>query len=141
MPRDDDDLIECASLPASTLAALAGLRREPGVTVTLEGDRAWVRWDPASTAVLDRVRPIAGAELYARRDRHWYRLGHRLPAFGLPVDDGAGVPLHRAVTPLPVRPGPPGTAATGPVELALVPDDAERPATALECALDVLGRW
>lgn len=139
--RQGVEQIECASLPASRLAVLADLRREPGVTVTLWGDRAWVRWDRASAVVLDRVRPIVGAELYARRDGLWYRLGHRLPAFGLPVDNGDGMPLHRVVSPLPVRPVPPGTGTIRPVELALVLDDTERPATALECAIGVLGRW
>jgi hypothetical protein len=139
--RHDADPIECASLPASLLAGLSDLRRDPGVTVTLVGDRAWVRWDSASSMVLDRIRPIAGAELYSRRGGLWHRLGHRLPSFGLPVDDGAGMPIHRVVTPLPVQPEPPGADAIEPVGLTLVPDDMERPATAVECELVVLGRW
>src|SRR5947209_1907634 len=101
------DAAECASLPASALAALADLRREPGVTVTPAGDRAWVRWPPGARAVLRRVLPLAGAELYTRRDGLLYRLGHRLPAFGLPPDGGASVPLARAVTPEPVTAEPP----------------------------------
>src|SRR5690349_7222139 len=97
-----DESIECACIPAAALAELADLRRELGVSVTLSGDRAWVRWGTGSASVLTRVRPIAGCELYARRSGHWYRPGHRLPSFGLPVDDGRGQPLHRAVVPLPV---------------------------------------
>ena len=61
---DLDDELRCASLPASALAALADLRREPGVTVTVSGDRAFVRWASESGEVLRRVRPIAGVELY-----------------------------------------------------------------------------
>ncbi|WZO96102.1 hypothetical protein EP7_003084 [Isosphaeraceae bacterium EP7] len=139
--HQDAELIECASLPASLIGRLSGLRREPGVTVTVAGDRAWVRWDPASSSVLDQVRPVAGAELYSRRGGLWYRLGHRLPAFGLPVDDGAGMPIHRAILPLPVRPEAPGTGPAEPVRLALIRDDTVRPATAIESGLEELGRW
>src|SRR5690242_7899362 len=138
--QQDPERIECACLPATRLASLAGLRRVPGVTVTVAGDRAWVRWGPGSAEVLDRVRPIQGVELYVRRGGLWYRLGHRAPTFGLPVDDEGAVPLDRAVLPLAVRPEPPGT-APAPVELTLVPDDTARPATALECPLDALARW
>src|SRR5947199_8769895 len=98
------EFLECACLPVSALAGLADLRREPGVTVTLAGDRAWVRWNPASDAVLRRVLPLPGAELYQRRGVLWVRLGHRLPSFGLPIDGGEPVPLPRPVLPSPAGP-------------------------------------
>ena len=138
---EDAEIIACASLPASRLAALADLRREPGVTVTLAGDRAWVRWEPNSSAVLDRLRPIAGAELYALRGGLWRRLGHRLPAFGLPTEGGEGSPIHRVVVPLAVQPESPGAERANPIRLALVSEEARRPATAMDCPLDDLGRW
>ncbi|QEH35981.1 hypothetical protein OJF2_45390 [Aquisphaera giovannonii] len=142
MPPETEP-IECARLPAASLALLAGLRRVPGVTVTVTtaGERAWVRWDPASTEVLESIRPIPGAELYVRRGGLWYRLGHRLPAFDVPADDAGGMPLHRALVPLPVRPESPGDAAIRAVELALVPDATARPATAMECSLGELAAW
>src|SRR4051794_18492656 len=134
--RTDLDAIQLASLPASALAALADLRREPGVAVTLSGGRAFVRWDPTSEELLRRVFPLEGVELYARRDGLWYRHGHRLPTFGLPLDGEETVPLHRAVTPLPVLPEPTGGEPPGPVELKLVRDVRERGASALMCGLE-----
>ena len=140
-PELDLDALQCASLPASALAALADLRREPGVAVTVSGDRAFVRWASESEEVLRRVRPIAGVELYARRGGLWYRHGHHLPTFGLPADEGESVSLHRAVTPTPVRPEPPAGIPPRPVELTLVRDGRVREATALGCGLDEFGRW
>src|SRR3954447_22481255 len=102
--------IECACLPVSVLAELADLRREPDVTVTLAGDRAWVRWSPASEAVLRRILPLPGAVLYGRRGGLWFRHGSRLPSFGLPLDEGEAMSLDRAVLPSPAHPeAPSGT--------------------------------
>ena len=140
-PDPDLDAIQCASLPASALTALADLRREPGVAVTVSGDRAFIRWDSATVEVLCRVLPLAGVELYARRGGLWYRPGHRLPTFGLPADEGESVPLARAVTPTPVRPELPTHILPRPVELELVRDGRVREASALGCGLDELGRW
>jgi hypothetical protein len=141
-PELDLDAPRCASLPATALAALADLRREPGVAVTVAGDRAFVRWSSESGEVLRRVRPIAGVELYSRRGGLWYRHGHHLPTFRLPIDeDEESVSLHRAVTPNPVRPEPPTGIPPRPVELTLVRDGRVREATALGCWLDELGRW
>ena len=103
--RPDLDSIHCASVPVAALAALAGLRREPGVTVTLAGDRAWVRWDaaPGSTSktVLRRVLPLAGSELYDRR----------MPV--VVIDERAHAAI-RAGDEVVVRAGPRGASVRGP---------------------------
>src|SRR3954471_7123697 len=140
-PERDLDALQCASLPISALAVLADLRREPGVAVTVSGGRAFVRWASESEEVLRRVRPIAGVELYSRRDGLWYRHGHHLPTFGLPADEGESVSLYRAVTPTPVRPVLPSGILPTPVELRLVRDGRVREASALGCGLDALGEW
>lgn len=137
----DIDAIECASLPASALAALADLRRESGVTVTVAGGRAWVRWRPDAGLVLRRVLPIPGAELYTRRDGLWYRHGNRLPSFGLPVDGGTSVGLERAVIPAPVVPEPPGGEPTQAVAVRLVRDDRARTPRGLRCTLGEIAPW
>jgi hypothetical protein len=87
------------------------------------------------------VLPLVGVELYARRGGLWYRLGHHLPTFGLPADEGESVPLDRAVTPTPVRPELASDILPRPVELRLVRDGRVREASALGCGLDELGRW
>lgn len=111
--------------------------------MTVAEDRAWVRWEPGDETVLRRVMPLAGAELYTRRGSHWYKLGARLPSFGLPMDQSGleSRPLHKAVVPRAVWPQPPGDGAVEAVELTLVRDDHIRAATALRCPIRVLGQW
>src|SRR3954451_18813842 len=108
-----------ASLPLAALAALGDLRRAEGISVTVAEDRAWVRWEPGDETVLRRIMPLPGAELYTRRGLHWYKLGARLPSFGLPIDQH-GVesrPLHRAVVPRAVWAEPPGDGAVEAITL------------------------
>ncbi len=132
----------CASLPLITLAALADLRREAGITVTTAGDRVWVCWEPGTEAVVRRLMPLPGAELYTRREGHWYRFGHHLPAFGLPVEDQeASIPLYRAITPEPVQAVMPDGTPSSSARLRLVRDQRVRAAAAMRCALAELGRW
>jgi hypothetical protein len=135
------DVPSAASLPASGLAALAGLRGRFGLSVAAEGGLAWLHWPEGDDQVVARVRPLPGAVLYVRRDGHWYRPGDRLPSFGLPVDGAGRVPLVRALVPEPVVPEPPGETGVAPMRMALVRDECPRPATALWCPLAELARW
>ena len=132
----------CARLPLPALAALADLRRVPGIVVTTVGEHAWVRWGPGDEAVLRRVMPLPGSELYTRRDGLWYRIGAHLPAFGLPVEDeDRGVPLDRAVVPDRVEALAPDVRAPVKARLGLVRDDRARGSSALLCELGALARW
>jgi hypothetical protein len=133
-----------ARVPVSALGALGELRRTAGIRVTPTGDdaSAWVDWEAGNAAVLRRVLPVTGVELYTRRDGLWYRLGARLPSFGVPAEaDGASMPLARAVTPRPVQPLPPASAPCAPARLGLARQSAPRPATALRCTLAALAQW
>jgi hypothetical protein len=129
-----------ASLPPSALAVLADLRCQPDVRVALVGGRAWVRWPAGDEAVLRRVLPVAGAELYAERDGLWYRPGQALPTFGLPLD-APTQPLDRALTPVPLRAEPPPPRQLRPARLRLVRDGQPRVATALLANLEAVRRW
>ncbi len=135
--------VGCASLPGDALSALGDLRRLPGVRVTLDGGRAWVEWPAGNDAVLRQVMPIAGAELYVQRGPHWHRLGHHLPTFDLPIENGDAqpIPLDRAVVPQAVRPEPPGGSPPSPARLRLERDDRPRPAHGLRCSLEALAGW
>jgi hypothetical protein len=137
------DQVGCARIPADALSALAPLRREPGISVHLEGDRAWVRWRPGCEAALRRIVPIAGAELFVNRDGTWHRLGAALPAFDVPEEVvlGEGLRLDRAIVPAPFRAEPPDEAPPLPARLELVRDDRPRAATALRCPVAALARW
>ncbi|HEX8200742.1 MAG TPA: hypothetical protein VF590_09660 [Isosphaeraceae bacterium] len=138
------DQVSLASLPAPALAVLAPLRREPGITVTLRGDRAWVRWEPGAEAVLRRVLPVPGVELYVLHEGRWHRPGHHLPAAVPEAEASAAdeaLPLHRAITPVPIRATPPPAAAPEPARLGLVRTEGVRPATALRCLLEELSPW
>jgi hypothetical protein len=134
------DEVCCASLPLASLPVLAELRCEPGVVVRLDGERAWVCWPPAEERVLRRVLPVAGVELYLVRGGSWYRHGHRVPSFHLPVE-GEMVPLYQVLTPAPFQAEPPSAAPLPPHRLRLVRDDRPRTTTALACALADLARW
>jgi hypothetical protein len=132
----------CARLPAPALAALAELRRDPEIRVTLAGEYAWVRWDAGNAAVLRRLLPLPGVELFARRDASWHRPGAHLPAFDVPADlDAGSIALARAVTPLPIRARGPVGKAPLPVRLGLSREARVREATAMRCTLADLGRW
>jgi hypothetical protein len=135
------DQARCASLPASALAALADLRRNPGLSVAHAGDRVWVTWTPGDEAIVPRLMAIPGVELYDRRDDLWFRRGCRLPSFGLPPDEGEAVPLHRAIVPGPVESILSEGIPPSPARLTLTRDDRVRAASALLCPLVELASW
>ncbi len=136
-PLDD---VCCASLPAESLPALAEVRANQGIRVKRVGGLAWVFWTAGDSAVLRRVLPVRGAEVFARRGDFWVRPGHSLPAFGVPDDTGIK-PLAEVVFPEPVRSLLNQRLTLERVRLTLTRDDRPRPATALLCRLDELGRW
>jgi hypothetical protein len=145
-PRWQD--IGCASIPVHDLPVLAGLRRLLGIRVSILGDRAWICWDAESEStrqvLIERLLPLSGIELFARRGGHWYRPGESLPAFRVPVGDGSGgVPLERVIFPRPMTASPPSDAAPVRQTLRLVRDGRgrHRPAAAVCCRLDRLAEW
>ncbi len=132
--------VTCARLPAESLAVLAGLRRTEGISVVLEGDRAWVFWEDGDDRVLRAVLPVEGVELFERRDDGWHRPGCRLPSFEV-APAGEPVPLARAVTPAAFSAVVAEDGPAGPVPLRLARDARPRPTTAAVCPLAELGRW
>jgi hypothetical protein len=136
-PLDD---VCCASLPEESLPVLAGLRAHKGIRVKRVGGLAWVFWTAGDSAVLRRVLPVRGAEVFARSGQFWVRPGHSLPAFGVPDETGTR-PLAEAVFPEAVRPLVEERPTFERVRLTLARDDRPRPATGLLCRLDELGRW
>jgi hypothetical protein len=132
----------CARLPASALAVLADLRREPGIRVAREHEHVWVLWDTENVGVLHRLLPVVGVELYCQRDGLWYRGGARLPAFCVPADlECRTVSLARAVVPQSIRAVAPEADFPPPIALGLARAPAPREATALRCTLTDLARW
>jgi MoxR-vWA-beta-propeller ternary system domain bpX2 len=130
----------CARIPSLALASLARLRRSEGVSVILDGDHAWVFWDPGDAQVLRAVLPIDGVELYEKRGNAWHRSGRRLPSFeGSPP--GEPIPLSRAVTPAPFSAMLPREDSPPTLPLRLWRDARPRPTTAALCSLVVLGKW
>ena len=81
--------IRGACLPVEDLASLADLRGRARMWVAVAEGRAWVWWQADSDVTPDvvarRIMPLEGAELFTRTDGQWYRLGERLPAFGVPM--------------------------------------------------------
>ncbi len=138
--RSPVDRVTCASLPASALGVLAGLRRSAGISVRVEGDRAWVWWDEGDEAPLRAVLPVEGVELFEDRGGAWFRAGRHLPSRDVP-DPGQAVPLARAVWPAPFEAEPPGAGPLGAVGLRLVRSGRPRPASAWLGPLAEVGRW
>jgi hypothetical protein len=137
MPVND---VSCASLSAAALSCLAPVRARNGVRVVLAGERAWVFWQAGDEDVLRCVLPVQGAELFARRDQHWYRVGERLPAFHIP-DPREGTALTAHLVPTAVETVRRQPATWSPASLALVSDCQARPASALRGSLAGLARW
>jgi MoxR-vWA-beta-propeller ternary system domain bpX2 len=140
--------VGCASIPARDLPILADLRRRPGIRVSIVGDRAWVTWaselESARQLLLERLVPLSGVELFARRNGRWYRPGEHLPAFGVPIGEGtAGAPLERVVLPRPMSAASPADISPNPIPLRLVRDPRcqPRPAVAVTCPLARLAEW
>ena len=134
------DDVCCASIPAESLPALAGLRARRGVRVKWDNGLAWVFWTAGDAAVLRRVASVRRAAVFARSGAFWVRPGHSLPAFGVP-DETETKTLAEALFPEPVHPLIVERPAFQPVRLTLASDDHPRPATALMCRLDALARW
>lgn len=136
------DRVCCASLAPPDLAVLADLRAAADVRVTVVQGRAWIRWGAGHEEVLRRVLPLRGVELFARIGDHWYRPGHHLPSFAVPLPpEDEGMPLSSAVVPAAVDATPPGGADLRPAPLCLARDDVPHPVSALRCALAELARW
>src|SRR5437667_6788223 len=96
------DQVCYACIPAESLPVLVELRCEPGVRVALDGERAWVRWEPGNEAVLLRLLAVTGAAFYRFCDGLWYRHSQYLPSFGVP-DDMPTQRLDQVLIPAPVR--------------------------------------
>jgi hypothetical protein len=130
----------CARIPRPALATLARLRRSEGISVILDGDLAWVFWEPGDDQVLRAVLPVEGVELYEQRGDAWHQAGRRLPSFmGSPPGDP--IPLARAVMPAPFSAEAPGRGSVLALPLRLWRDSRPRPTTAALCRLDEVGRW
>jgi hypothetical protein len=137
-PFDD---IACASIPAGSMAQLAGLRCEPGVEVALETGRLWVRFEAGSERVVRGLLPLTGVELFAFRDGVWRRLGESLPAFDFPKAPRFK-PLHQVLFPAPMLPLPAGAAPIDRMQLTLtVSGNRSRPTTAMLSRLPALAAW
>jgi hypothetical protein len=140
--------VRCASIPVAALAELADLRGQPGIRVSIDRDRAWICWesdcDQMREMLVRRILPAPGTVMFTRRDGRWYRLGEHLPAFDVPLVDGAsGVPLHRLVLPSPVKARRPAANRSEPRALRLVRDESglQQPTSAVRCPAHVLSSW
>jgi hypothetical protein len=139
--------VGCASIAMADLPALAELRRWPGVYVSIDGDRAWIHWEPEpemARAALRYILPLPGVELFTQRGGRWYRLGQHLPAFEVPALASSGrIPLERILLPRPITAQRPGDVRWEPIPVRLVRDEGGQPgpASALRCQLGALLTW
>jgi hypothetical protein len=140
--------IHGASVRVEDLASLADLRGRAQMRVTLAAGRAWIWWQADSDVTPDlvarRIMPLEGAELFTRRGGQWYRLGERLPAFGIPSGAlVAGVSLDRIVIPAKISGERPAGNLPERMVVRVVPYDSPQhhPATAMRTSIDELADW
>ena len=138
----------CASIPAKDLPVLADVRGLPGIRVSIFGDEAWICWDRESDStrqvMIQRLLPLSGVAMYARRGGYWYRPNEFLPAFHVPVGDGlGGMPLERVIFPKPMKVRFPRDNPPERIKLRLVRDGRGQPmaATAVCCRIERLSEW
>jgi hypothetical protein len=130
----------CASLPQSALELLADARGLPGISLMFMEGRCWVHWPVGHEEVTLRVLAVPGVKLFVRRDKHWYRPGHCLPAFDVP-EAFTGLPLHEVLIPASIPTKPVEDCSAKHVRLQLVREDRPYATTALRCPLTALARW
>ena len=123
--------IRGACLRVEDLASLADLRGRARMWVAVAEGRAWVWWQADSDVTPDvvarRIMPLEGAELFTRTDGQWYRLGERLPAFGVPMGAlAAGLSLDRIVVPAKITAQRPAGNLPERLTLRVVPCDSPR---------------
>jgi MoxR-vWA-beta-propeller ternary system domain bpX2 len=138
------DDVCCACLPAEALPLLAGLRTVSGIRAARArspgGDRVWLRWDAGRDEILRQLLPIEGIELFAQREKLWYRPGQALPTFVVPVESESQS-LAALIVPSRCEPEPADKRTIVPVSFRLVRDEQPRTATACVCAPADLARW
>ena len=129
-----------ALIPRTGLAKLAGLRGQSGISILLEADRVWVRWQAGDDEVRDTIHAIGSATLFLSRNREWYLPGGFLPHV-VPDLSNPWVSLDRAIFPdrlhiesLPIT-------RRDRYPLTLQRDPQIRPTTALRCRLSELAKW
>jgi hypothetical protein len=139
MPTPLDEVC-AATLPSESLSSFGELRARRDLLVLVRAERAWAFWPAGDADVTRAVLALTGAQLFARREGLWYRLGQHLPAFDVPAPDEAR-PIANVLFPAPLQPEGPPQRISDKVGARLVRDDRPRPATALRCVLAELGRW
>jgi MoxR-vWA-beta-propeller ternary system domain bpX2 len=132
--------LERARLPAAALGRLAALRCQHGVQVALNDRDLWIRWDPGQDAIALALLPLAGCQLYGRKDGHWYAWGRTLPAFEVP-ESPRFRPLFQVIFPAPMQPVTPDHTAVVRTTLRLVADTTYRATQAMQCPLDLFRAW
>ncbi len=131
-----------ARLPADALVSLADQRARPDLEVLRDGDILWLRWRLDGTAIVLRLLPLPGVELFETRDGQWFPAGRLLPVAGVPDDNRPGWRhLSALLFPARIEPHREVESAWNATPLSLVPGPTPRPATALRADLDVVLAW
>jgi hypothetical protein len=134
------DEVTGARIPGSALPLLAEIRCAPGVEVISDEAYCWLRWPREREAVVQRLLPIAGVQLFVKRDNRWHELGRSLPAGPIPLDR-PGMPLLQVLVPAAVHPEMPTHLGAIKLALRLAADSTPRQTTALRCPLVTFRKW
>lgn len=136
----DLENVRVLRLPAEALVHFADLRTRQDLRVLIDNEFAWLRFESASQAIVERALAIPNAELFARREERWHRLGRQLPVENIPLQQ-ITQPLHRVLSPAAFTPVPPASRAFHKQPIRLVHSDTPRETTALLCRQPELAAW
>lgn len=127
-----------ARVPAHEITRLGPLRGAPGITVRLDADMAWVRWQGADAAVVAALLPAPGAAFFVRRDQSWLPCGRRIP---VAVPEGEYLPLQNLLLPQPASTVGVQSITIAPVRFSLARSTLARPCSAVVCTPAAVAAW
>lgn len=127
-----------AKVPAAELGRLGVLRGSPGISVRLEADTAWVRWQSVDTAIVASLLPAPGAAFFERRDNSWLPCGQRIP---VDVPGGDYLPLESVLLPQPESSRIAQPIGLAPLRFVTVRSTRALPCSAVVCTPAALAAW
>jgi hypothetical protein len=132
--------VSAARVPAGALDALAPVRDQPDVTVTMRGTVAWVRWPAGRSDVVRCLLPVTSATFFEYRDGAFVPFTRTVPTAEQPPE-GAGVPVASVLVPGRFEVLAPESPTWNPVRITIARGGEPRPVTALNCPIGELAKW
>lgn len=82
---DRRDSLSAACINLQDLPVLGVFRDREVITVSIEGERVWIKWNAGEVSVVDRLLPLNNVELFRNESGKWYKLGSKIPFPNVPT--------------------------------------------------------